>query len=204
MSEKIKFTEMARRLVRRLKKVYSKDTGITPSLDLTVENLSIEQPDNKQQTTNTVTLDEAMQQFPFLKGLQLEYTTHIPLEVELSEMDDRFLNQSLMENESEALGHERVRKTLYFVNNDNSLRVVDVKRLSQKIYPPEYLHPGMDFQPDEYGFSETILQVLDREDLTKVQYVVLHRRGIHGGWYPRGPTPFNSLAIALVKGGLKK
>src|SRR3989344_119841 len=147
-----------------------------------------------------ITVDEAMQRFPFLKGLQPEHTTYNPLEIELSEMDDRFLNQSLMENESEALGHEHVRQTLYVVQSDNNLHPVDVKRSSTKIYPPEYLHPGMEFPSDEGGWSETIREALARENLTRVQYVVLHRQGTHGGWYPTETKPFNNLTIALVKG----
>ena len=151
-----------------------------------------------------ISTNEAIQQFPFLSDLRLEHTTYNPVVVELSEMDNEFLYQSLKENESEALGHEHLQQTLYVIHSDNSLHPVDVKRSSTKIYPPEYLCLGSDFPPDEYGWSETIREALTREDLTGVRYILLHKKGDHGAWYRTKIKTLNNLTIALVKGELKR
>ena len=141
---------------------------------------------------NNTKMDEAKQQYPFLRDIQLEYT-YIPLEVRLSELDDEFSNQSLLEDESEDAGHFNVKKTLYVARGDK-LHSVDVRRSSTKIYPPEYLHPGMEFPSDEFGQSETVREALSRQDLTEVQYVVLYTRGSDG--YHRRT---NNILIAQVK-----
>lgn len=141
---------------------------------------------------NNTTINEAMRWFPFLRDIQIE-RTHIPLGISLSELDDEFLNQSLLEDESEAAGHFNVKKTLYVARGDKLYRV-DVRRSSRRIYPPEYLHPGMEFPDDESGWSETIREALNRQDLTEAQYIVLYTRGSDGY-----KEQANNILIALVK-----
>ncbi|MFH1175569.1 MAG: hypothetical protein V1698_02500 [bacterium] len=153
---------------------------------------------------NNITIDESLQQFPFLKNLLKnlpENTKHNPLMIEVLEIDNDFLNLSLMENESEAFGHGNVRQTLYVAYSDNSFHHVFVKRSSRKIYPPEYLHPDLEYPPDDDGKSETIHEALSRENLTEHKYVILHKIGFLDGW---SSIPFNNLAIASVKDKLKK
>jgi len=137
--------------------------------------------------------DEAMRQFPFLRDILIE-RNGIPPEISTSELDDKFLSQSLLEEESEAAGHFNEKKTLYVVRGDNKLHSVDVRRSPTRIYPPEYLHPGMDFPPDESGRSETVREALSRQDLTEARYIVLHTTGWNG-WKDR----VNIILIASVK-----
>lgn len=122
--------------------------------------------------------EQAMERYPFLRDIQLDMA-HIPLEINSSEYDYFFMNESLLEDESEAAGHFNVKKTLYVVRDDR-LNPVDVNRWSTKIYPPEYLHPGMEFPPDEPGWSETVFMALSRQDMAGAHYVVLYKRGSDG------------------------
>ena len=140
---------------------------------------------------NNITIDEAMQKYPFIKDIQNE-RVYISLEVKLSELD-QFLSQSLIEENSEALGHFNVKKYLYIARGDK-LHSVDVKRLTRKIYPPEYLRPGMYFPTDEEGWSETASEALSRQDLTEAQYIVLYTFGSDG--YTKNT---NQILIAPVK-----
>ncbi len=146
---------------------------------------------------SNITLDEAMQKYSFLKGMRFEYR-NIPLSIELSEVDDKFLEQSLLEENSEAAGHFNVSKYLYVVRG-GKLHPVDVKRLTEKIYPPEYLHPYKDYPDDQEGWSETVQEALSRQDLTNVEHIVLYTRGSNSY-----SIRTNNLFIAQVKDELRK
>jgi len=145
---------------------------------------------------NSIALDEAMRRFPFLQGMRID-RSYIPLEIILSELDEEFLEQSLLEDASRAAGHFNVEKTLWIVRGDN-LQEVLVWRTTRRIWPPAYLHSGSketdEYHKDEYGESETVWKALSRQDLAEAQYIVLYTRGSDG--YDRSA---NKIAIAPAK-----
>ena len=97
-------------------------------------------------------IEELLKQFPFLKEIKID-CKYIPLEIHQLKLSDEFLDQSLLENESEAAGHFQVRKSLYIVRDNQLILVTDIKRSSTKIYPPQYLHPYEDYPDDSPGHS---------------------------------------------------
>ncbi len=123
---------------------------------------------------STLTYQDAVRQFPFLKILE---PFIIKSDVHLTADSKEFRNHSLIENESEAIGHGSLRQELY-VLRDNKLETVNVQRSPVRIYGPAYLHP--DVPDDEYGQSETVDQALSRQDLHTVTHAVLYRQGSEG------------------------
>jgi hypothetical protein len=142
-----------------------------------------------------LTIGEAIRQFPFLNQIQIKHS-QVPLEVQVVDFDDNFLNLSLVENESSAAGHFNVSKDLY-VARDGKLCPVGVSRSPTRIWPPAYLHPGMkgtdEDNDDELGYSESMREALSRQDMARAQFVLLYTNGSDGSEHT------NEIVIAPTK-----
>jgi len=159
-----------------------------------------------------ITVDEAVRRFPFLIDIGLQQHVYGPITIDVGEsLDEEFLKRTLLENESEAAGHEHVEQRLYAVSGDNKPIAVGVRRSSTKIYPPEYLHPGTEYPPDEDGHSETVGEALARwKEMSaswkdyEVRIVLVHKtrsRGFVGD--PKANPYYNELAVRLVDAASK-
>ena len=122
-------------------------------------------------------LETALAQFPFLSQVKSAYQ-NIPVTVIVGQTDATFLQERLIEEDSEAAGHTRVSIDLYVVRDD-TVSLVDVHRGTRQIYPPAYLHEYDDYPPDQPGWSETVRDALSRES-PGFQYVLLHVREYDG------------------------
>lgn len=144
-----------------------------------------------------ISFDEAKTLFPFLSNIAVGDEFGQP-KVELAVLDRALRGYSLMENASEAAGHTNISQDLYLVESDGSLRSVAVQRVMERIYPPDYL--ASTGQPDDInGSSETVGDVLGRQDLGGVGFVVIHRYGDNP---PRtcNSQPFNEIIVARLSG----
>ncbi|MFH1917473.1 MAG: hypothetical protein ABIJ21_09505 [Nanoarchaeota archaeon] len=122
-------------------------------------------------------LETAVAQFPFLSQVKTDYQ-RIPVTVIVRKVDAYFLQERLVEEDSEAAGHTRVSIDLYVVRDD-LVSLVDVQRTTRRIYPPAYLHEYDDFPPDQDGWSETVGDSLSRES-PGFRYILLHVREYDG------------------------
>ncbi len=150
--------------------------------------------------TEALTYEKAVTQFPFLNPLKEVIERSQIFILPDSEV---FRNHSLEEDASEAFGHQSLRQRFFVVTADNSLIEPDILRSPRRIYPPEYLHPGMDFPPDEFGDSETVGQVLDRillqKELPDISHALLYRSHSDGGFLAERRYLNDSILVELTQ-----
>ena len=140
-----------------------------------------------------LTAEEALRQFPFIAQVAARVHPRDGLrdrsleaaELLFTDFDEAFRGRSLLEDESLRHNSNWVHISLYVVRNDQ-LSEVSVRRTKRELLNDRSLqhgpHPGPEELPDdEYGWSETMLEALDREGMGGVQYVILHERGTSCG-----------------------
>jgi hypothetical protein len=128
-------------------------------------------------------LHEFLRQWPCLAELDFD-------DLEISAYDSAFRKQSLLENASI---DDRETKELYVIQNGR-LHPVTVNRVAKAIYPPDSLHPGIDYSTDEDGWSETVEDALKSVRLAGVRCVVLHHR--RSSWF----IGVNKITVAKLYG----